>query len=437
MKSSVETLEPTKVKLEVEVPYEELKPALDKVYKDLSDQVNVPGFRRGHVPARIIDQRIGRGYVIEQAVNQHLGEYYAGALRENDLVPLAQPEVDVTELPNVTGAAGGKLVFTAEVEVLPALEIPSLADETVEVDPVEITDDDIDAELDHLRDRFATLTTVERAAENGDYTSIDMEAHIGDELIDQVTGVSYEVGSETMLEGLDAALTGLKAGESAEFTSTLKGGEHEGEEAHVDVTLKSVKVRELPEVDEDFVQMASEFDTVDELREDLREQVRQRKASDQAVAARDKVLDRLRELVEVPIPSGVLASELEARLGDEADDDKKAEVEKDLRDRMRDQILLDRLARDREVGLSQAELFDYIMTVSQTYGIDVSRLLEDQNQVAAFAEELTRNKALAQLLREVTVKDTDGNVVDLSQFVSGEAESDSEAEAEGANEDDE
>lgn len=433
MKSSVETLEPTKVKLTVEVPFDELKPHLDEVYKDLSSQVNVPGFRRGHVPARIIDQRIGRGYVIEQAVNQHLGEYYSQAMHDNELIPLASPEVDVTGLPAVEGTPGGDLVFTATVEVLPELEIASLEGHEVTVSPVAVSDEEIDAELTSLRERFASLKSVERAAKEGDFTSIDMTARIGDEEIESVSGVSYEVGSGTMLDGMDEALTGLEAGKETTFTSKLRGGEHAGEEATINLTLNSVKERELPEVDEDFVQLASEFDTVEELRNDLAEQVKSRKSADQAIEARDQIMTHLRETVDVPLPQGLLERELDSRTGEDMSDEDKKKLEEDLRGGLRDQILLDRIARDRNVEVGQRELFEYIMAMSQNYGIDASQLLGDQNQVAMIVEELTRNKAVAAMLREVTIKDTDGNDVDLSGLLgSQEDEEDVEAGAAAA-----
>lgn len=424
MKSSVETLDATKVKISVEVAYDELKPALDEVYKDLSDQVNVPGFRRGHVPAQIIDQRIGRGYVIEQAVNQHLGEYYSQAVADNDLAPLGQPEVEVTGLPNVEGAREGDLAFTAEVEVLPELDVPSIEGLEVTVDPVEVTDQQVDDEVEALRKRFGSLKSVDRAAQEGDFTSIDLAAKREGETIDQMAGVSYEIGSGTLLEGIDEALTGLKVGETATFTSQLRGGEHAGEDAEVTVNLKAVKERELPEVDEDFVQMASEFDTVEEMRDDIRANLAQSLAGEQAIEARDKVMDHLRENVEVPLPEGVFARELERRVSEDMSDEDKAKAEEELRGALRDQILLDYLVRSRKIEVGQRELFDYILHISQSYGIEPMQVLGDQNQVAAIAEELQRNKVIAQMLREVTVKDTEGNDVDLSAFTRDQSDED-------------
>ena len=290
MKSTVENLDPTRIKLTVEVPYEELKPSLDAAYKEIGSQIQVPGFRRGHVPAQVIDQRVGRASVIQEAVNNKLSDFYRDAITEVSRIPMAQPEVEVTELPNVTGAQGGRLVFTAEVTVRPEFDLPDLGSAEVVVDAVEVGDEDVNSELESLRARFGSLKSVERAAETGDFVTIDLKAVIDDEEVDSVSGVSYEIGKGNMLEGLDDALSGLKTDESATFTTTLAGGEHKGEEAEVTVTATAVKERELPEADDDFAQEASEFDTMDELREDLRKQVADRKAADQAIAARDALL---------------------------------------------------------------------------------------------------------------------------------------------------
>ena len=278
MKSTVETLEPTKVRLTVEIPVEELKSEMDKAYKSIANQVSIPGFRKGHVPARIIDQRFGRAAVIEQVVNEVLPGQYSAAVSEHELRPMSQPDVEVTEIPSTSGELTGQVVFTAEVDVVPSFELPEYGKDTViEVDSVEVTDEDVQAELDALRGRFASLKPIKRQAKTGDFTTIDLVATINGEEVDSVSDVSYEIGSGTMLDGQDTALRKTHAGDVVTFTSTLKGGEHEGEEAEVTITVKSVKERELPEADDDFAQMVSEFDTIDELMEDLKKQAAQTK----------------------------------------------------------------------------------------------------------------------------------------------------------------
>ena len=314
MKTTVENLDPSRIKLTVEVPYEELKPSLDAAYKEIGSQIQVPGFRRGHVPNRVIDQRVGRGTVIQEAVNNKLSDFYRDAITEAERVPMLQPEVDVVELPNATGENGGQLAFTAEVTVRPVIELPDLSKAKLTVDAVEVTDEDVDTELDNLRARFGSLKSVGRKAKTGDFVTIDLKAVIDGEEVDSISGVSYEIGKGNMLKGLDTALRGLKTDESATFTTELAGGEHAGEQAEVTVTATAVKQRELPKVDDEFAQLASEFDTVEELREDLVKQVTERKTGEQAVAARDALLEHLRSEVAFDVPEAVVEAEVAQHL---------------------------------------------------------------------------------------------------------------------------
>ncbi len=312
MKSTVENLSPTRVRLAVEVPFDDLKPSLDKAYKELAAQVRVPGFRPGKVPARIIDQRVGRGAVLQEAVNEALPRFYGEAAREHDLAPLGQPEIDITNLDDTTG---GSLSFTAEVDVRPEITLPELDGIAVTVDDADVTDADIDEQLNELRDRFGTLKGVDRPAEAGDYVSLDLVSKVGDEEVEggSAKGLSYVVGSDDLVDGLDEAITGKSAGDTATLTTTLRQGEHVGSEAEVTATIKSVKVKELPEVDDEFAQLASEFDTVAELRDDLRERLGRVKALEQGAQARDKLLEHLIEIVEFPLPESAVKSEVEYR----------------------------------------------------------------------------------------------------------------------------
>lgn len=430
MKSTVETLEPTKVRLTVEIPVEELKSEMDKAYKSIANQVSIPGFRKGHVPARIIDQRFGRAAVIEQVVNEVLPGQYSAAVSENELRPMSQPEVEVTEIPSTTGELTGQLVFTAQVDVVPAFDIPEYGKDTViEVDPVEVTDEDVQEELDALRGRFASLKTIKRQAKTGDFATIDLVATINGEEVDSVSDVSYEIGSGTMLDGQDTALRKTHAGDVVTFTSTLKGGEHEGEEAEVTLTVKSVKERELPETDDDFAQMVSEFDTIDELKEDLKKQAAQTKQSQQALQARDRLVENLLSRTEILLPESVIEHELSHRVAEDASAKAKKEAREAIEKEYRTEILAEELAKKNEVQVGQQELFDYAIQMSQTYGMDINRLFSDPQQISAVVADLGRAKALIEVLSEVTVKDTAGNDVDLSEFL---GKSDEEAAAEAA-----
>ena len=423
MKSTVENLDPTRIKLTVEVPYEELKPSLDAAYKEIGSQIQVPGFRRGHVPNRVIDQRVGRASVIQEAVNNKLSDFYRDAVAEADRVPMAQPEVEVTELPNVTGPQGGRLGFTAEVTVRPEFDLPDLGTAEVVVDAVEVGDEDVDGELESLRARFGSLKSVEREVETGDFVTIDLKAVIDGEEVDSVSGVSYEIGKGNMLEGLDDALRGLRAEESTTFTTNLAGGEHAGEEAEVTVTATAVKERELPEADDEFAEVASEFDTIDELREDLRRQVAQRKAGDQAIAARDALLDYLRGQVSFDVPAEVVEAEIKQHLtaeGKEGDDDHAEKIREDVTAGVRDQVILDTLAESLEVGVNQEELIDYLVQTAQQYGMEPAQFMQGAQkagQIPAFVAEIARNKSLAMALRQVTVKDSEGRTIDLTEFI--------------------
>lgn len=423
MKSTVENLDPARIKLTVEVPFEELKPSLDAAYKEIGSQIQVPGFRRGHVPNRVIDQRVGRGAVIQEAVNNKMSDFYRDALTEAGRVPMLQPEVEITELPNVTGEEGGQLTFTAEVTVRPEIELPELKGLSVEVDVVDVTDEDVEEELDNLRSRFGSLKSVKRKAKTGDFVTIDLKAVIDGEEVDSASGISYEIGKGNMLKGLDTALRGLKTGESATFTTNLAGGPHEGEEAEVTVTAEAVKQRELPEADDDFAQMASEFDTIDELREDLRKQAAERKAGDQAIAARDALLELLREKIDFEIPPAVVDNEISQHLqaeGKAADDPHADEIREDVVQGVQDQIILDVLAEELEVGVTQDELIEFLIQTAQQYGMEPGQFMQgaqQAGQIPAFVSEIARNKSLAMALRQVEVKDNKGEAVDLTEFI--------------------
>jgi trigger factor len=418
VKSAVETLNPTRVKLTVEVPYEELKPSLDAAYKTIGSQIQVPGFRKGKVPSRIIDQRVGRGAVLQEAVNEALPQFYGQAVEENHVRPIGQPDVDVTEVP---AEDGQELRFTVEVDVRPEVTLPDYSGITVEVDEAKATDADIEERLTSLQQRFGTLKGVERAVETGDFVSIDLEATIGDEQIDAVKGVSYEVGSATMLDGLDEALVGMASEETRTFTAPLAGGDHEGEDATVTVTVQSVKVRELPELDDDFAQLASEFDTLEELRADVTQQAERAKRFEQGVQARDKVLEHLLETVEIPVPDGIVEAEVHAHLEGEdrlEDDEHRAEVDANTRKALRAQFLLDAIAEKEDVTVEQPELLEYLMISAQQYGMDPNQFaqaIDQQGQVPAMVAEVARRKALAAVLEQATVVDTAGNPVDLNE----------------------
>lgn len=420
MKSAVETISPTRVKLSVEVPFAELKPMLDDAYRTIGAQVQIPGFRKGKVPSRIIDQRVGRGAVVQEAVNEALPRFFAEAAEEQNVRAIGQPEVDVTAVPLEDGQ---DFTFTVETDVRPEVELPDLEGIAVEVDVVEATEDDITERLTALQERFGALVGVERAVEDGDFVSIDLSATIGGEEIDAVTGVSYEVGSGNMLPGMDEALLGMSAGESKDFTAPLAGGDREGEDAECTVTVQAVKVRELPALDDEFAQLASEFDTLEELRADVARQAEQSKKYEQGIQARDKVLEHLLETVDVAVPEGIVEAEVHQHLEGENrldDDEHRAEVQESTRRALKAQFLLDAIAEKLEVRVEQPELIEYLVMSAQQYGMDpntFAQTIDQQGQIPSIVQEVARRKGLAAVLDQAVVTDTAGTVIDLDELV--------------------
>ncbi|GAA4031446.1 trigger factor [Arthrobacter methylotrophus] len=427
MKSAVENLTATRVKLNVEVPFEELKPSIDAAYKTVASQIQVPGFRKGKVPAKLVDQRVGRGYVLETAINDGLNGWYQAAVQEAGLRPLSRPEVEITEVPDPS-STDGELKFQVEIDVRPEVELPDYAGINVEVAAADSSEADVDKALDELRGRFGTLKSVDRPAADGDFLTIDITATIDGSEIDSATGLSYQVGAGTMLEGLDEAVTGLSAEEEAIFDTTLVGGDHAGEAAQVKAVVKTVKERELPEANDDFAQLASEFDTLAELREDLAKQAAASKVVGQGVEARDKVLDKLVELIEVPVPDSVVEEQLEQHFnpenahgeGDHDTEEHRAEVKANAARAFQNEIILDAIADKEEVSVSQNELIDYIVTTASQYGMDpnqFAQIIDQSGQVPMMVSEVRRRKALAVVLGQAEVVDSEGNKVDLSDFV--------------------
>ena len=433
MKSDLETLNPTRVKLTVEVPFEELKPSLDAAYRKIGAQVTIPGFRKGKVPPRVIDQRFGRATVLDEAVNEALPKFYGEALEANDVSPLGQPEVDVTSFED-----GQQLTFTAEVDVRPDFDLPDYDGLEVTVDDADVSDAEVDEQLDGLRERFATLTGVDRAAADGDFVSIDLSASVGGEAVDDLTakGLSYQVGQGSLLDGLDEAITGLAAGEKADFPTALVGGDHAGEEATVTVEVKSVKERELPELDDDFAQTASEFDTLDELRADVRTRVEGMKAVQQGVQARDRVLEAMLAKVEIPLPEGVIKAEIESRNHNlahqleaasmtkadflaaegQSEEEFDADIDQRTRGAMTAQFVLDKVVEKEQLSVNEAELTQHILRTASRYGMGPDQFAQQvvqAGQVPVLVSEVVRGKALALVLERAKVVDESGRPVDL------------------------
>lgn len=442
MKSTVEQLSPTRVRINVEVPFSELEPDFQRAYKELARQVRLPGFRPGKAPAKLLEARFGREAMLDQVVTEALPARYGQAVAESEVHPLGQPEIEVTKK-----EYGEELAFTAEVDIRPKLTLPDPASLTISVDPIEVSDDDVDAELQSLRARFGTLTGVERPVADGDFVSIDLSATINGEEVPGAAaeGLSHEVGSGRLIAGLDEALVGLSVDESREFTAQLATGEHAGQDAQVTVTVKSVKQRELPEPDDEFAQLASEFDTIDELRSNLRDQVSRAKRAQQAESIRDAAIDTLLEQVDIPLPEAIVKAQVDSAVhnalhGLNHDESKFEEVlaqqgksreefETETRTAaetdVKRQLLLDALADELEVQVGQDDLTERLVATSRQYGIEPQQLLaylQENNQLPSMFADVRRALAIAEVIRAATVTDTAGNTVDTDEFFGKRAE---------------
>jgi trigger factor len=443
VKTDVEELSPTRVKLTVEVPFDELSTNLEKAYKEISKQVRLPGFRPGKVHRRRIDEVFGRDAVLQEAVNNALPDLYGRAVQESEVFALGQPDVEITRLDD-----GGEFAFTAEVDIRPKFEVPGYEGMPVTVDDAIVTPDEVEETLGNLQERFASLTAAGRAAQTGDFASIDLSAAVGGEEIEdaRTTGYSYEVGSGGSIEGLDDTLVGMSADESTTFASKLAGGEHAGEEAEITVTVQSVKVKELPELDDEFAQMASEFDAIGELRADIRKRLERQKRLQQLAQARDNALEALLDKVDFPLPERVVESEIsrrneqldqqlqqagltrddylrsEGKSAEEFDD----EVAEAARQAVRGGFVLDQLALQEELGVENEELSEYVVTQAMQMGIEPQQLaqhLTESGQLPALVSEVLRNKALNLIVEHVKVTEESGTELDveaIQQEISGQ-----------------
>jgi trigger factor len=434
VKTDVEELSPTRVRLTVEVPFEELKPNLDHAYREVGRQVRVPGFRPGRVPPRVIDQRVGRGAVLEHAVNDAVPELYGKALQEHEMFALGQPDVEITKLDD-----GKELTFTAEVDVRPKFDLPDIDGLPVTVDDADVTDEQVDEYLGALRERFASLKGTDRPVEAGDYVSIDLSASVDGNPVEdaQASGLSYEVGSGSMLDGLDEALPGMSSGDTKTFRTELAGGQYAGQEADVTVTVHSVKVKELPDLDDEFAQAASEFDTLDELRSATTAQLTAMRRGSQAEQARERALDAVLGQLDLPLPETLVREETELReralddrlrrsgLDREAyleaagttEEELDEQFDTDARRSVKAGFVLDKLAQAEELGVDQNELSAYVTEQAYRMGVAPDRLakeLTDRGQLGSVVNDILRSKAMTLLSERAAIKDESGRTVDLA-----------------------
>lgn len=415
MKSDVEKLSPTRVKLSIDVPFNELKPHIDGAYKSLSEKISIPGFRKGKVPAAMIDQRVGRGAVLDEAINAALPTFYSQAAKDNDVLVIGRPNVEITELKD-----NEKLTFTVEVDIRPEIKLPNFSQIKIEVDDVQVSDADIEEQLQDLRTRFGTLTTVEKVVAKGDFVSIDLVATKDGKDLDGGTAndLSYEVGSASMIDGLDEALIGLSVGNEKSFDTALVGMPA-GELGTVKVSVKAVKQRELPAVDDAFAKLASEFENLAELKADLATRLSKLKQMQQGAQARDLLMEKLLSSVEIPLPDEIIKDEVNDHLEKEGklDDEKhRAEVNEEVKKTITREFLLDSIVKAESVAVNESELTEYLVRAAARYGMSPDQFIKEVSQagqVTTMVAEVARAKALAQVLARVDVVDKSGNKVDL------------------------
>jgi trigger factor len=424
VKSAVESISATRVRISIDVDFNDLEPHVKRAYQSISERIVIPGFRKGKVPRAMIDQRVGRGAVLDEAINNALPEFYTQAARENDVLVVGRPTVDIKELKD------NELVkFEVEVDVRPEVTLPDFSKIEISVDDVAVSDKDVEEQVEALRIRFGTLTTVEKDAANGDFVSIDLVARVDGKDVDGGTanGISYEVGSNRMIEGLDAALEGMKVDETKSFSAPLVGMQ-EGESGEVEVTLKAVKKRELPELNDDFAKLASEFETLKELEADVRERLTRLKAMEQGAQARDNLLKMLLETVEIPVPENLVNDEVHDHLEKEnrlEDETHRKEVTEEITRSVKGDFLLDAIVKAEEVQVSEAELTEYLIRTAARYQMtpdQFAQQITQAGQVATLMAEVARTKGLAIVLERVKVKDSSGNAVDLSALAPKKAE---------------
>jgi len=423
VKSTLETLSPTRVRLDVNVPYAELGQYVDAAYKKVASTVSIPGFRKGKVPNAMIDQRVGRGTVMDEAINVAIQDFYVAAARENDVLVVGRPTVDAIDYVD-----NEKLSFSVEVNVRPDVKLPDFSKITITVEDVAVSDKDIDEQIDELRARFGTLNSVERAAANGDFVTIDLTARIDGAEVDggKANEISYEVGSNKMIDNLDDALIGMSAGDTKTFTSQLVG-QKDGETGDIDIVVKAVKERELPTLDDSFAKLASEFDTVAELRADFTERLSRVKKMEQGAQARDLLVEKLLADLDIPVPDDIVLEEVNDHLQGEGrmeDAEHRAEVDSQVRSSIKSDFLFDSIVKAEDVQVNEIELTEYLIRMSQRYGMGPEQFaqeLQKAGQISQVVAEVTRAKALASVLARISVVDKSGNKVELEALRPQEA----------------
>ncbi|GAB3653667.1 trigger factor [Glycomyces tarimensis] len=457
MKSTVETLSPTRVRLSVEVPFEELAPYINEAYKSVGQQIRVPGFRPGKAPRPVIDQRVGREAVYAQAMDPAVQDNLTKAVTENDVNALGRPELtDVKPIEE-----GEPFEFVVETDVTPSFDLPDFATIKVTVEADDVSEEDIDADLESQRLRFSSLKTVERPAAEGDFVVVDLKATQDGEEVEggSVTGMSHEVGSGNLLDGLDEALIGMKAGDEKTIQSQL-AGEQEGQTADVEIRVDQVKERELPELDDEFAEMSSPHDTLEELREATRERLEQQADSGKASEARAKTLEALLDAVELPLPEKTVTDEIEHTRShlqeqvtqmagsfedylaaiEKTAEEFEADLRKDVESNLRQSIILGRIAQEKQLEVSGELMTSEVVRQAQQRGVPQEQFQQFVDQLRGngglqqIAANLRQQLALEEVVKEATIVDANGKELTEDELFPGRAQAEAEAAGESTEE---
>lgn len=425
MKTSVERVDEVSVKLTVTVEPKKVKQAMDRAAREMAKNVNIPGFRPGKAPRRLIEQRFGEGSIAQQALESSLSGWYVEALETEELHPVAQPEVDVDKFDEADGCE-----FTADIQVRPVFELPPHEGLDLTFPDWDVADADVTAQVDELRGRFAEVDEVERACANGDFCTIDLDVSVDGEKIEdaRVEDALYEVGSGGVTPSLDEAILGHSAGDVFSYTDTLPDGfpEHPGAEAEFTITVKDVREKTLPELDDDFAITASEFETIEELQADVRRNLLRRSISEAQQTVRDQLLEAYLVTVETPLPPAMLSEfvdqrrasvqaqaeqfgmELDALLEAQGHSREQWETEamENAQLTVKGQLVLDALAEKLEIDVTPQDLDFEIFRHSQMQGKtpeEIAQQIVQNNAVGTLAGDALRRKAITAMLESANI----------------------------------
>ncbi|MPZ88766.1 MAG: trigger factor, partial [Nitriliruptorales bacterium] len=428
VKTSVERVDDTKVKLSVTVEAKRVDAAINDAARELAQQVRVPGFRPGRVPRRVLESRLGKGALMEEAVRDALPQFYTEAVESEDLLVVGPPEFDVQ-----TFVSGEDAAFTATVEVRPEIDVPDYASLQIPHPEWEVTEQETEAQLDELRERFAEVETVQRPAQAGDLVVVTVNADRNGQRVEDasVEDTLYEIQDpEQSGQVLDRELAGSSAGAILKFTDTYgpdAGEDLAGQAVSFTAIVKEVKTKSLPDLNDDFALTASEFDTIDELRDDVRRNMGRQKRAYARQALRGKVVEAVADLVEVPLPSSLIEQEKRFRLvrltqqaeayglsfeqylqaTNTTQEQLLSQLESETRATVKAQLVVDRIGREQGLEIGQHDLGEEIAFQAARMGRDPQELADfmaaSQERLSALVADAFRRKTIDHLLDSVQV----------------------------------